>query len=137
MKQARQTRQQRQQLPESVCTNVGSHIHMDGTNALQETLYATGVAKEVTLKPYAKAGVDVTVIPDTHYCPHMNGPKQSPQRVLTGAGQRQFKGRVSKNGADVDHDIFVVKGLCKPLLNPQLLRHWRSYHLSHQSHLPI
>ena len=43
MKQARQTHQQRQQLPESV--DVGCHIHVGRTNALQETLYATGVAR--------------------------------------------------------------------------------------------
>jgi len=67
-------------------------------------------------------GADVTVIPSTSYNAQYDGPLQSPTRKLTGAGQhalqvdRQFRGCLQYNDKEIYRDIFVVKGLTKPLL---------------------
>ena len=67
-------------------------------------------------------GADVTVIPSTSYNAQYDGPLQSPTRQLTGAGQhalqvdRQFWGCLQYNDKEIYQDIFVVKGLTKPLL---------------------
>ena len=66
---------------------------------------------------------DVTVIPDKYYSIAHKGPIQPVQRILTGADQqqlrvqRQFVGLLQYNNLQTEQNIFVIKGLSKPLLS--------------------
>ena len=91
-------------------------MHSQADTTTPSTTWNTRVSlnnRDIVFK--IDTGADVTVVPDTHYYPHMDGPLQSPQRVLTGADQQiltvqgQFKGQVSKNGMEVDHDILLSR----------------------------
>ena len=91
-------------------------MHSQADTTTSSTTWNTRVSlnnRDIVFK--IDTGADVTVVPDTHYYPHMDGPLQSPQRVLTGADQQiltvqgQFKGQVSKNGMEVDHDILLSR----------------------------
>ena len=73
-------------------------------------------------------GADVTVIPDTYYCPQIDGPLQPSQRILMGAGQQPLtvQGRVSRNGSEANQDIHVyllLKDYANPSWAAQLLTH--------------
>ena len=67
-------------------------------------------------------GADVTVIPRTEYQKKRDGPLRASDRMLTGAGQQQlhvqgkFTAHLKRNNVELEQEIFVVKGLDKPLL---------------------
>ena len=76
--------------------------------------------REVVFK--IDTGVYVTVIPDKYYSRAQDGPLQPVQHILTGAGQQplevqgQFVGLLQYNNLQTEQNIFVIKGLSKPLL---------------------
>ena len=67
-------------------------------------------------------GADVTVIPESYYESKHDGPLQSAERSLTGAGQQplevqgQFMGHLRYNNLETEQKIFVIQGLSRPLL---------------------
>ena len=76
--------------------------------------------RKVTFK--IDTGADVTVIPESFYRKKRDGPLQPTQRSLTGAGQQplnvqgQFVGHFKHKEIETKQEIFVVRGLSKPLL---------------------
>ncbi|XP_025999271.1 uncharacterized protein K02A2.6-like [Astatotilapia calliptera] len=68
-------------------------------------------------------GADVTAVPETFYTQHQLGRLDKPKRVLQGPGgtrlkvKGMFTATLSKNNHKTKEDIYVVKGLCTPLLS--------------------
>ena len=62
------------------------------------------------------------MIPDKYYSRAQDWPLQPVQRILTGAGQQplevqgQIVGVLQYNNLQTEQNIFVIKGLSKPLL---------------------
>lgn len=67
-------------------------------------------------------GADVTVIPEALYSEDRDGPLTLSPRVLTGASQQPlsvrglFNGKIKHNHREIEHHVYVVSGLRKPLL---------------------
>ena len=67
-------------------------------------------------------GADVMVIPKNFYSKTHDGPLQSSDCQLTGAGQQPFNvqgyfvGQLKHKDVKTEQEIFVVHGLSKPLL---------------------
>ena len=67
-------------------------------------------------------GANVTVIPEADYCKDQDGPLRISERSLTGAGQHplhvcgQFLGCLKRKEVELQQEVYVVKGLRKPLL---------------------
>ncbi|KAL3978677.1 hypothetical protein ACER0C_019739 [Sarotherodon galilaeus] len=68
-------------------------------------------------------GADVTAVPETFYTQHQLGRLDKPKRVLQGPGgtrlkvKGMFTATLSKNNHKTKEDIYVVQGLCTPLLS--------------------
>uniref|UniRef100_A0A669BXN3 Gypsy retrotransposon integrase-like protein 1 n=1 Tax=Oreochromis niloticus TaxID=8128 RepID=A0A669BXN3_ORENI len=68
-------------------------------------------------------GADVTAVPETFYSQHQLGRLDKPKRVLQGPGgtrlkvKGMFTATLSKNNHKTKEDIYVVQGLCTPLLS--------------------
>ena len=109
-------------------------VETDNTNFLG-TIYSSNVSavetnkwtKTLNLNQHdilfkIDTGADITVIPKSFYESKHDGPLQSAERSLTGAGQQplevqgQFMGHLRYNNLETEQKIFVIQGLSRPLL---------------------
>ena len=76
--------------------------------------------REVSFK--IDKGANATVMPESYYREIQDRPLQMTQQKLTGAGQHPlnvqgyFQGHLRHNSVETKQEIFVVRGLSKPLL---------------------
>ncbi len=67
-------------------------------------------------------GADVTVIPESAYRKICDAPLSPPGRILRGASQHtldvcgKFKGKLRHGDAEIQHEIYVVRGLNQALV---------------------
>ena len=90
-----------------------------GTKPWTTVIHLNGCATEFKID----TGADVTVIPAIIYEKSRDGPLASPDRILRGPSQHmlsvsgKFVGNLKATNAIVKQEIYVVKGLQRPLLD--------------------
>ncbi len=93
-------------------------IHVDTATVSQEWTIPVTLNREFKID----TGADVTVIPETVYEKERDGPMSRVEIRLSGASQHplhvcgKFQGSLQRNITKTKQDIYVVRGLQKPLL---------------------
>ena len=98
------------------------HIDTADTDHKEKPWTTTLELNERTLTFKIDTGADVTVISQSDYNAEKDGPLSPPSKQLTGPSHEaldvcgQFTAQLQRNTMQTMQDVYVVKGLHKPLL---------------------